>query len=1234
MGSESRLAFSKLLNETRMNQHMSLSRAAAVAGVHKATLQGWLNGRYFPTPALRANYLALVRSLGLESALPDDLWDDIAAGPQVMVRAAPTTPYLGLRPFSVADRDVFFGRAAAAHRLAGAIRELHEADGTGVIVLVGPSGSGKSSLLAAGIAATECVDGELAGFSVDWFSPAGPEPGEGGAEAGRSTRLVLADQFEDVLRQSPEDRGPAIRRLVELARRAIVVIALRADAWAEASEIPELEPGLSRPVLLSPLSRAELREVIVEPARLLEVEVAPELLKVLEDDLAAGVARTISSDVLPLLSTALLATWTNSRGRRMSVTDYVAAGGVGGAIGSMADQALAGLDPEDRAAAAGLFLRLVRVTDTSVAREPVMIADLSEQDRRVMAPFVAARLLTLTETAVQISHDALIDHWAQLDAWIQTHRDDLRVRQQLQAATQLWLDSGRSPALLVPVSRLGVIQGWLDSPNRESLISPQQRAYLDASEEHFAGVLHAEQASNRRLRRRGRLAIASAALTTTLAIVASTMFARAQTLQTQADAARLDAQSRQVATAARSIRANDPNLEAQMAVVAGGLSDTLEGRSALLDAAATDVPLRWLGSPAAVVAVNDQQDLVARVNGSGELTLWRGDELTRSSGTTTPLDPSGSPLYAVALARVGGRDLLAAGGSVAGVWDVTSDPVRLVDLTRDKLTTYAAAFSTDQRFVALGRSDGSVEILRLESDGSPTKLADLQINEDDAAMAVSSLVFDDHDVLWVGGRNDSIDRWAIGDTVRRLSPVQFHYGAAPLRAVSIDVTGDGGRLVAGTTANAVLRWRFDGTGTAVEKPLSDFGSWINDVSYSPDGSQLLVGSSDQTTKLFDTASGTLLRSLDGPALVTGVQFDGTNLVTASSDGALRVWAGTSRLVRSSGGAMYNLATDASGSKWLAGGTLTEGVDLWRLEEAGTPRPVTLTYPELSGARSAAVAVAPDGGFLVAASKVGEIVTWPLGPSGPGAPTVIQSGIGYISCLTISPDSRLVAAMGYGGKKAALLRAGEGGALTPLSQVDAMDAQMGSFSADSSVLAIALAANRVELWTGVDTPSPTLSSSIADFSTATIAIAAAPQQPLVAVGEDSGQVSVWSLTDPAHPVRTHLFGDAHASAYALTFSPDERTVLAATGDDLIWGWDLAGSNSSARYALSGELDRPWDVKYLNNGTTIAASGNNGHLRLWPATLAHARSQICRGRGTPLTAEEWKRYLAGIDPADPC
>ena len=242
MGNPARAFFSEQLNRARLARHMSISRAAALAGVPKATVQGWLNGRYLPTPALRPNYLSLVRELGLEAELPAELWTERGADSPAGSRSGPR-PYLGLRSYSTADREYYFGRESTLRRLIEAIQTVRRGEGSGLVVLVGASGSGKSSLLAAGIAAGACVDGPLQDVPVGWFSP-GTEPAAG-------AELVLVDQVEDLLRLAPDARRAALDAVVRLAGEAVVVLSLRADAWADALAVPELEGALSRPVLQS-----------------------------------------------------------------------------------------------------------------------------------------------------------------------------------------------------------------------------------------------------------------------------------------------------------------------------------------------------------------------------------------------------------------------------------------------------------------------------------------------------------------------------------------------------------------------------------------------------------------------------------------------------------------------------------------------------------------------------------------------------------------------------------------------------------------------------------------------------------------------------------------------------------------------------------------------------------------------------------------------------------------------
>ncbi|MCW5951055.1 MAG: hypothetical protein KIT69_02190, partial [Propionibacteriaceae bacterium] len=348
------MEFSATLDAARHAQHLSIRQVARIAGVPPATAQGWLSGKHFPTPALRPQFIRLVAELGLTESIPEDLFGDPWTAMQPQLRSG-VSPYLGLRPFGVGDAPYFFGRTAETRRLAQRLAQLRRLRGHGVAALVGPSGSGKSSLLAAGLVATACTVGELAGWRARAVAVAelpDCDPAE--------LDLVVVDQFEDALRlPAREEYLAAVERLGE---HAVVVIGLRSDAFAEASQLPVLTEALSAPVLLAPISRAELRKVVVGPAELAGVVVEDELVRVLLDDLARGRGGEVSPAALPLLSNALLATWAAGSGGRMTVADYYASGGVSQAVESLAEQVYGSLDDDQRAAAERLFLQLVGVS--------------------------------------------------------------------------------------------------------------------------------------------------------------------------------------------------------------------------------------------------------------------------------------------------------------------------------------------------------------------------------------------------------------------------------------------------------------------------------------------------------------------------------------------------------------------------------------------------------------------------------------------------------------------------------------------------------------------------------------------------------------------------------------------------------------------------------------------------------------------------------------------------------
>lgn len=1223
--------FATRLNQERINQHLSLSAVARLAGVPKPTVQGWLNGRHLPTPALRPQFLQLVEALHLLPELPDGLWLEEWDRIEPHLRAG-RAPYLGLRQFEAGDVELFRGRSGESRRLAQAVLDLKATDGCGVICLLGPSGSGKSSLLAAGLLGGQCVDGLLAGWAAEVSRAdalSNPAP---------ATDLLLVDQFEEVLLQEQAAKRPILDALATQAQQRIVVLAIRSDAFSLAEVEPVLAAPLARPVLVSPLTRAELREVIVEPAQLAGVAVDEDLVHILLSDLAPGSERVpITPDVLPLLSNALLLTWAAGAGERMTLADYRRVGGVSGAVELLAEQVFAELDTDQQEVAQRLFLRLIALAPSGVLRRSLRPADLEPDSTAVMDAFVAARMLTVTESRVQISHEVLLRHWTRLGEWIEQHRSDLEAVSRVHRAAELWRDTDRDPDALIPVERLlGTSEPVAEADN--SLLGPLEREYLAVSADHHASELEAERRTSRRLRRQRRLALGLAVVATIAAGGAGFSYVRGEGFREQEALARAEAQSRQAAVQARSLRTKSPNLVAQMALVSDSLADTQEGRSVMLDADATDLPLRWTGKPDAVLALSADGTLVARADGAGAVTLWRGAELTAAPGTTFTADPQRGSLVAIALAQVSGRSLLAVGGANGGaLWDVTGEPTSLAPLA-DGTAISALAFDAAGTRLAAGLPTGEVIVYDVASPERLTVARRVsQTAPDRQVNGVSSVALSPDGLLYVGGPEAGVSRWDLRSGKQldalRTDVLEPAGPKVPTRVLSLGLSRDGTELSAGVAGNEVFRWRISGAEAEPLSSLTGFTSWINAVTYTADGTGIGVASSDQTVSVYDSATGSLARQMVTPAIQNGVGFSSEGRpVSVGADGALLVWLPRSPLWKQGGSVIYNLSTNGSG--WLAGGSATDGIALWKLgtPDRRMPSPVVPELPAGDYQRGAAT-VAPSGKFLVGGTLKGRMLTWPLTDAGAGKGSVFETELpDSVIYAAITPDSSLVASMASG-PGIAIYRADLSGQLTRLSEITQGLPQLITFDATGKLLAIAQADKSVELWSVADPATPVLAGTISGLESVPSTIDASSVSQRLAVGESSGAVSLWDITDPAAPKRERSWNDPASAMYSLEFSPDDRRLVGTSGDDLIWGWDLTSPGPSLMFALSGELGRPWDVRYLDTGR-FAVSGNSGGVRVWAAEVGRARSELCQRLGTRLTELEWQRYLPGIASRSLC
>ncbi len=429
-------------------------------------------------------------------------------------------PYKGLRAFQETDRADFFGRDHLIDEI------LETVQTNPLTAVVGPSGSGKSSVVKAGL--LPAVRAGTSGSSRDWLI-ADMFPGsypfeELGAALMRvavdrpsklfddlatderglvraskrvlpddgSGLLLVIDQFEEVFSLASEkDRDLFVASLVAMARdarsRVKVIVTLRADYFGYPLDYPEFAPlvrdGL---VAVGMPNEQELTDAVTRPAEAVGLQLEPGLVHEVVHDVAE------QPGGLPLMQYALTELYRSRDGRKLTLRAYQDSGGVLGALGRRAETIFQDLDGQAKASARQLFLRLVSVDEHSDdTRRRVKRADLDSLglDARsldkVMEEFGQYRLLTFDVDpitrgpTVEVAHEALIREWSRLNSWIGEHREDLVLERRLDDALREWEAGDRDASYLLRGSRLEQFEGW--AAGSAVRLTAQQQTFLDES---------------------------------------------------------------------------------------------------------------------------------------------------------------------------------------------------------------------------------------------------------------------------------------------------------------------------------------------------------------------------------------------------------------------------------------------------------------------------------------------------------------------------------------------------------------------------------------------------------------------------------------------------------------------------------------------------------------------------------------------------------------------------------
>ncbi|MBK8022379.1 MAG: protein kinase [Chloroflexi bacterium] len=1099
----------------------------------------------------------------------------------------PMNPYKGLRAFQEADAPDFFGRAAMIERLLNRLSEQEE--GARFLAVVGPSGSGKSSLIKAGLLPA-LRQGTLATLQHPFIAEmmpgshpfeeleaallrtsVNPIPGlldqlrkdrRGLVRAAKrilpvdpSTELVLViDQFEElfVLVEDEEMRAHFINNLLSAVGdprgRTHIILTLRADFYDRPLLYPRLaELVRSNTEVVVPLSPRELEQAIIAPVERCGVH------------LETGLTATIINDVgeqpgmLPLLQYALTELFEQREGLTLTLDAYHATGGVSGALTRRADEVYRHLNGADQRLARQLFLRLVTLGEgTEDTRRRTLLGELTALGAEgsmedVISAFADYRLLTLdrdpvTHTpTVEIAHEALVRQWGQLLAWLTVSREDIRLQRRLAQATVEW-NVGGDRSFLASGVRLAQFENW--ASDTDLALTTVERDYLDASlvERRRTEQIEAErQANERRLEHRSRTwlrALVVVLLLATLGAFGLTGVAVNQSNVAQASFQRAEAQ-RLAAESGSALRENtSTELAALLAIRSMRHQYTPQGDAALVAAALLEYPVRgFVGHTDRIKAVDYSPDGRYILTGSGDSTvrLWEvqtGREVRQFSGDMQDINsavfsPDGQTIL------TGSRH-----DHTMRLWDVESG---------EELKRFSEGNG------GIFSADGQ-ELFVFSEERAESYMLDL----------------------------------ATGDVLHTIPGPQVWRrpetpGYSPDGTLFVDVPLDEGLVH--------LR-RVDTGEEILSFPIS---SQFENFAFSSDNRIFAITEDDGAVDLWDLSTGELIHSLpaDAQGEVISMAFSSDNqlLVTGGADSSVRVWnvQTGAELRRFTGHTLPVRIVDFSpDGRFVLSGSFDQRALLWELAP-----PAVLPNLDIENHDLTYLLVSPDGTRMATSRDDGTTMVWDLMTG--ELVHRLQAGSAPIWHAGFSPDSSLL--------------------LTASDQVQVWNMADGSLMRDfpqlAGVVDVGTPINWIEVFSEVVISAH---EGDADWSGGVIVWSIAsgeevrryptPSGVVAAMLSPNGQYLLAQTTpdrlfrviDAVTGEELHTFHivNSFSVGHFNAFSPDSQTFF--TGGNVVSAlWDLR--SGELLHELIGHQDIVFSSAFSHDGDWLVTSSFDKTVRLW-------------------------------------
>ena len=1153
-------------------------------------------------------------------------------------------PYKGLLPFTTKeDSEFFFGRDGMIQQL------LDKLSASRFVPLLGASGSGKSSLVLAGLLPklpesdwqvlvmrpTAQPLQNLRDTLVRGFPDAQVGTLVSGTDLQREVlrlvtvgkRLLLViDQFEEVFTECRDDAARAaffacLLEVLEGDNPLHLVLTLRADFLGHCTE--QAYSGLGQrlqhhALLLVAPTAGELREAITRPLALVGMRCE----QALEDELVDQTLHAKGS--LPLLQYVLEKLWQSARqerSRELTLTMYQQlggqhGGGLRGVLNEKADAFYQQLEPQQQRLMEWLMVELVQVNDgQDDTRRIVTLQELHNRQPQyqdvldaLLAQLVTQeRLLTQDvdsdgQATVTVAHEALIRDWQRLRGWLESNREIKSWRLRLEDSITAWKNN--LSGSLLREKRLAEAQQILDRNLGSLFIGQDERAFIAASQKEA--------------KRRKRLWVGSVvALIVVLAmgIVATTW----QWRETQQQALKAFA-GRLASQAELAMRSPEPGnwfnqglllgvqafrLDSVSPVTLSALKNGLDGAENLHRSWYTD-------SSISAVAFSPDGKYVVSGSKDKTLRLW---EVASGKPVGAPWQGHEHLVEAVAFSPDSKYVVSGSADSTLRLWEVASGKPVGAPWQGHEAAVEAVAFSPDGKYVVSG-SDSTLclwEVASGKAIGVPWQ----------GHEGLVKVAFSPDGKYVVSGGTDTLRLWEVASGKPVGAPWQGHEH----RVEAVAFSPDGKYVVSGGMDSTLRLWEV-ASGKPVGAPWQGHENQVNTVAFSPDGKYVVSGGWDSTLRLWEVASG---KPVGAPwqgheNQVNTVAFspDGKYVVSGGMDSTLRLWkvaSGKSISVPWQGdeSLVIEVAFNPDGKYVVSGSADDNTLRLW---EVASGKPVGAPWQGHENQVNAA-AFSPDGKYVVSGSVDSTLRLWDVASGTPvGEPW--QGHEDSVNAVAFSPDGKYVVSGGFD----RTLRLWEVASGKPVgapwqgheNQVVTVD-----FSPDGKYVVSGSLDTTLRLWEV--TSGKLIGVPWQGHESLVNEVAFSPDGKYVVSGGFDRTLRLWEVAS-GKPVGAPWQGHK-AAVNAVAFNPDGKYVVSGSLDSTLRLWEVA-SGKPVGAPWQGHEAAVTEVAFSPDGKFVVSSSYDNTLRLWDTDPESWAKKACSIVNRNFSLAEWQRFIGDALP----